>query len=183
MNSRVDLYAIEPVILVATVTNFRCLRLAQLQRMYQGKEEILDRLLDYFRSTGRLVVDRAQGLVACNEDWAKRGHPHNELALWSVLDFLDKVEEILPGTDLVTLTAFGKEGSEYDFIAVLPGQEALTAARLNAQRAALSDHVILVLQDTAQITPLSGCDVTAYCVVDPDGTTHYYTHDTHEEDV
>lgn len=74
----------------------------------------------------------------------------------------------------MTIAAFTENG-EYDLIAILPGHEQATSAVVQAQREALGQRLIVVLQSAEQIQKIKIHPVTAYCVVSADGQTTYYT--------
>lgn len=134
--------------------------------------DIVDHLLHRFVLAGRIF--RNSERVACNADWLSNGNPAYEMAFWALLDFRDSVEYQLPGNHGITISAFTENG-EYDFVSVLPGHEKSTSDVVQAQREALGQRLVIVVQNPDQIPLITIRPVAAYCVVSPDGKTTYYT--------
>lgn len=174
MNPRVDLTCMDAAYLVDLVTKYKCLSVSQLLRYFPGSEERIRDLMAYFHKVGRLRFSADHNHLACNEEWAVTENKAAEMAFWAMLDFKDKIDVHYPGMDGVTITAYGG-ADEYDFIAVLPGQEALVSAQIRAQRQALSDRLVVVLRSFDQIQLITIEQISAYCVVAADGKTTYYT--------
>ena len=76
--------------------------------------------------------------------------------------------------DGVSNTAYGG-ADEYEFISVLPDKEAIVSAQVDSQRPALSDRLIVVLRSFDQIPLVTIQQASAYCVVNDQGKTTYYT--------
>lgn len=166
--------AVQAQQILDAVFHYKVLRIQQILLMFPRNEEIVMNLLNHFDDAHRLILDNEKGIVACNEEWAIRGNPANERALWVLLDFWDKVDFHLPGTDGVTITAYTSEG-EYDLIAVEPGKEAQISEFLDQRKECLSERIILVLYSAKQIPLLPAEGIRAYCVVSESGQTTYYT--------
>ena len=174
MNPKVDLTSADAACLVDLVTRYRVLDVRQVLLFYPGHEDRIRDLLTYFDKTGRLCLSRDRTRIACNEAWAASGCEAVEMAFWALLDFKNRIKAHFPGTDGVTITAYGGS-AEYDFVAVPPGREEGISAQINAQREALSDRLVIVLRTFDQIPQVSVRLISAYCVVTAEGKTTYYT--------
>ena len=174
MNDRANFYAVEAEKVLDAVCKYKALKVRQILLMFPGRESTVEWLLQRYISSKRLFRNRTKGLVACSPEWASRGNPLCEMAFWVLLDFYRQVEFHLPGSDGVTITAYTENG-EYDLVAIAPGMEKAVSMMIQAQRAALSDKLFVVLRDAGQIDSVHIENVTAYCVVTEDGQTTYYT--------
>lgn len=172
MNRPVPSSGVPPDDLLALIYHYKALLIRQLHLWFFGQETVVDHLLRRFSLAGRIRCDEQR--AACSAEWLSKGNPACELAFWCLLDFRDSVEYQLPGTHGVTIAAFTENG-EYDLVSVLPGHEQATSAVVQAQREALGQRLIVVLQQPAQISLIQIRSVTAYCVVAADGRTTYYT--------
>ena len=163
---------IPPDDLLDLIYHYKSLLIRQLHLWYTGQEDAVDHLLHRFVLAGRICCDNQR--AACNAEWLARGSSACELAFWALLDFRDSVEYQLPGTHGITISAFTENG-EYDLVSVLPGHEQATSAVVQAQREALGQRLIVVLQKPEQIPLISIRPVAAFCVVAQDGRTTYFT--------
>ena len=163
---------IPPDDLLDLIYHYKALLIRQLYLWYRGQEAIVDHLLHRFVLARRIF--RNSERVACNADWLSNGNPAYEMAFWALLDFRDSVEYQLPGNHGITISAFTENG-EYDFVSVLPGHEKSTSDVVQAQREALGQRLVIVVQNPDQIPLITIRPVAAYCVVSPDGKTTYYT--------
>lgn len=172
MNHSFTSSGIPPDDLLDIIYHYKSLLIRQLHLWYGGQEAAVDHLLRRFELAGRIRCDSLR--AACNAEWLAKGNPICELAFWALLDFRDSVEYQLPGTHGITISAFTENG-EYDFVGILPGHEQATCAVVQAQREALGQRLIVVLQKPEQISLITIRPVAAYCVVAEEGRTTYYT--------
>lgn len=163
---------VPPDDLLDLLYHYKALQIRQLHLWFAGRETAVDHLLRRLELAGRIRCDGQR--AACSAQWLVSGNPACELAFWCLLDFRDSVEYQLPGTHGVTIAAFTENG-EYDLVAILSGHEQATSAVVQAQREALGQRLIVVLQNAEQIQKIHIRPVTAYCVVAADGQTTYYT--------
>jgi hypothetical protein len=174
MNPKVNLSSSDAARLVDLVTKYKSLSVQQVLAYFPDNEDRIRDLMTYFHKTGRLCFSSDHRHIACNNDWAESGNEAVEMAFWAMLDFVDKIEVHYPGMDGVSITAYGG-ADEYDFVSVLPDKEALVSAQVDSQRPALSDRLIVVLRSFDQIPLVTIQQASAYCVVNDQGKTTYYT--------
>ena len=172
MNNPAPCSGVPPDDLLDLIYHYKALLIRQLHLWFARQEAVIDHLLRRLELAGRIRCDAQR--AACNAEWLAKGNPACELAFWCLLDFRDSVEYQLPGTRGVTIAAFTENG-EYDLVTILPGHERTTSAVVQAQREALGQQLIVVLQNAGQIQNIHIHPVTAYCVVAADGQTTYYT--------
>ena len=172
MNHHVPCSGVPPDDLLDLIYHYKALLIRQLHLWFAGRETAVDHLLRRLEQAERIRCDGQR--AACNAPWLASGNPACELAFWCLLDFRDSVEYQLPGSHGVTIAAFTENG-EYDLIAILPRHEQAASAVVQAQRDALGQRLIVVLQSAEQIQKIKIHPVTAYCVVSADGQTTYYT--------
>ena len=172
MKHSLPVSGIPPDALLDLIYQHKALRVRQLHLWFAGQQAAVDYLLRRLSLAGRICCDKER--AACSAQWLPGGNPASEMAFWALLDFRESVEFQLPGVNGVTIAALTEYG-EYDFVSVLPGHEQATSAVVQAQREALSQHLILVVSSPEQISLLTVRPVTAYCVVGADGQTTYYT--------
>ena len=174
MNPKVDLSSLDAARLVDLVTKYKSLSVQQVLAYYPDNEERIRDLMTYFHKTGRLCFSSDHSHIACNHDWSESRNEVVEMAFWAMLDFIDKIEAHYPGMDGVSITAYGG-ADEYDFASIVPGKEAIVSAQVNSQRQALSDRLVVVLRSFDQIPFVTIQQASAYCVVNDQGKTTYYT--------
>ncbi len=94
-------------------------------------------------------------------------------AFWVMLDFLPKITYHIPGSFPIQIAFFiGNES--YEIIHVPEEKEAVIAHALTTLPLEENQKRILIVDNKQQITRLSLSDVTAYCMVTPDGTVTYF---------
>jgi len=171
MKTREDLYRQEAASLLRDVTTYRCIKGEQLKRLYPGKEEKTERLLDYLVSQGRIThFPKKDTYFASSEVEAD-----NEMiaALWVLADFGDKCE--FHSTDAFpSKIVFFADGETYEIVYVPWDKEALILHAMGMRSDGDCGKKILIVEEVSQIDKIE-IENAVFCTVDNEtGEVQYY---------
>jgi hypothetical protein len=166
MKTRNELYSREAAELLRVITTYKSVTLAQVLRLYPGKDEKIRAILTHLARQGR-VTHGADGVLT-----AADGAPDAEMiaAFWVLLDFIDRAEYHTAGEFPVKISFFA-DADMYEIVYVRYGQEALVSHALHGGD---PPRRIVLVEDTAAIENISIPNTSGYCTVDSDGAVTYY---------
>lgn len=171
MITRDMIYSHEAADLLRTLSLYKALLETQVYRMFPDKkQQAMHTLVGRYIKDGRIFRDQRRQLLSAL--------PEPELdigmikAFWVLLDFLDTTEYHSAGDFPVRLYFFSK-AEMYEVIYVQPGQEALISQAL-MNKADDEGKKIIIVESLKQISNISCSNVSGYCLVDEQGTTHYF---------
>lgn len=169
MRNREQIYGQEAAGLLRNITVYHCIRHDQLLRLYPGKEDVIENLLRYLVRQQRIFYN-ADGdcygdVPDCRED------RELTVALWVMLDFIEKVEYHSPDDPPVKLVFFAN-GEVYEIIYASPGRETLLCHMLTAEDD--TGLRLVIIEEEAQMQRLCIPHTAAYCMVDKSGCVQYF---------
>lgn len=130
----------------------------------------MDAVLKQLENGGRLVYDRASGMV--RDEAGSSQERAVVAAVWVLLDFISSVTYHTVSEYPVTLSFF-TEVDAYDVIYVPVEKEIITMHALSGYKAGAAQRLVIVEQKE-QIRTLDFPGITAYCMVTPEGKVQYY---------
>jgi hypothetical protein len=169
MKTRNELYSREAAELLRVISTYKTVTLAQILRLYPGRDEKTRAILTHLVRQGRVTHnDETDVIAAADADCA----PDAEMiaAFWVLLDFIERAEYHTAGEFPVKVSFFA-DAEMYEIICVRHGQEALVS---HALRGDDPPRRIVLVADTAQIENLNIPNISGYCTVDLDGAVTYY---------
>lgn len=171
MITRDMIYSHEAADLLRTLSLYKTLLEKQVYRMFPDKkQQAIHTLVERYIKDGRIFRDQHRRLLSAS--------PEPELdigtikAFWVLLDFLDETEYHSAGDFPIKLFFFSK-AEMYEVIYAQPEQEALISQALT-NKADDEGKKIIVVESLKQISNVSCSNVSGYCLVDEQGTTHYF---------
>ena len=171
MYLRKELYAKEAAALLRSVTTYRVVLETQIYRFFPGKEMIVKNLLRYLERQGRIVYCQETMRYALSTDDLKQPDKGMELALWVLLDFIDKVE-FHTSSEFPAKIIFFADSDMYEIIYVPYDNEILVASALSQSE---DDSKRIIIVDSAQqISRIRIPSVSGFCTVEMDGKVQYY---------
>ena len=173
MKTRDEIYAHEAADLLRDITMYHCMAYAQILKLYPGKDEKINLLLQHLMRQGRIFHSNEDD---CFYDRAD-GKPNQEMlsALWVLADFADRAAYHLAGEFPQQLTFFA-DGEMYDVIYIsIEKQPLIEYALAQADKEASPGKRIVIVESSKQIFNARICNTAAFCVVNPDtGKTTYF---------
>ena len=169
--TREHLYRQEAESLLRDISTYRSIKREQWKRLYPGKEEKTERILNYLVNQGRIIYRGDKDTYYHNSEI--EADPEMMAALWVLADFGDKCE--FHCTDAYpSKIVFFAEGETYEIVYVPWDKETLI---LHAMRIRHDDDCgkkILIVEEVTQIEKINLDDAT-FCTVDIDtGEVQYY---------
>jgi len=171
MITRDMIYSHEAADLLRTLSLYKTLLEKQVYRMFPDKkQQAIHTLVERYIKDGRIFRDQRRQLLSAL--------PEPELdvgmikAFWVLLDFIDETEYHSAGDFPIRLYFFA-QAEMYEVVYVQPGQEALISQAL-MNKADDEGKKIMVVESLKQISDISCSNVSGYCLVDEQGTTHYF---------
>ena len=171
MKTREDLYRQEAASLIRDITTYHCIKREQWKRLYPGKEEVIERLLDYLVKQGRMFYYEKKDTYFAST----QGEVDYEMlaALWVLSDFADKCE--FHSTDAFpSKIVFFADGETYEIIYVPWDKEALVLHAMGMRNDEDCGKKILIVENVSQIDMID-LENTIFCTVDVEtGAVQYY---------
>ena len=171
MKTREDLYRQEAASLMRDITTYRCIKREQWKRLYPGKEEVIERLLDYLVKQGRIYYYEKKDTYFASA----QGEVDYEMlaALWVLSDFGDKCE--FHSTDAFpSKIVFFADGETYEIIYVPWDKETLILHAMKMRNDEDCGKKILIVEKVSQIDMID-LENTIFCTVDMEtGAVQYY---------
>ena len=171
MKTREQIYRQEAASLVRDITTYHCIKREQWKRLYSGKEDVIERLLDYLVKQGRIFYYEKKDTYFAS---AQGEFDHEMLAaLWVLADFGDKCE--FHSTDAFpSKIVFFADGETYEIVYVPWDKETLILHAMGMRGDDDCGKKILIVEEVSQIEKINLDDAT-FCTVDTDtGEVQYY---------
>lgn len=171
MKTREDLYRQEAASLIRDITTYHCIIGKQWKRLYPGKENVIERLLDYLVKQGRIHYYEKKDTYFVSA----QGEVDYEMlaALWVLADFGDKCE--FHSTDAFpSKIVFFADGETYEIVYVPWDKESLILHAMGMRNDDDCGKKILIVEEIAQIDKIN-IENAVFCTVDVDsGEIQYY---------
>lgn len=171
MKTREEIYGNEATDLLRNISMYRVLTEQQLLRLYPGKEDRIKNLLLHLTRQGRIFYD-SQSEAYYAEQRMQSDHG-TTVAVWVLLDFIDRVE-YHSVSDFPAKLIFFASGEVYEVLYVTLSQEALVSHLWSQQTEKDPPRRIVVVDDPEQISSIDIPGVSGYCTVDRDGQVTYF---------
>lgn len=171
MKTREQLYRQEAASLLRDVTTYHCIKGEQLKRLYPGKEDKVENLLNYLIKQGRIFYNESKKIYLdmpdAETDWEMLS------ALWVLADFGDRYE--YHSTDsFPTKIVFFAEGETYEIVYVPRDKIALILHAMSMRNDNDYGKKILIVESAEQIEEIDFPDAV-FCTVDNNtGEVSYY---------
>lgn len=173
MKSRNQIYRGEGERLLKLITTYHALQYEQVLQFFIRNRDSMKSLITSLIKQRRIYYDSEKDLL-CDSQEASDSPDYGMIAaIWVLLDFPKTVVYHTSGEFPVKLHFFSQD-EVYEVIYVSPGQEAL----INHVMGSLPDgdaNRLIILESEQQATKIFMDGVTAFCVVNPEGTVNYYT--------
>lgn len=173
MYLRKELYAKEAAAILRAVTTYRVILETQIYRFFPGKAEVVKNLLRYLVRQGRIVFCEETARYAVSMDDLQQPDGGMQMALWVLLDFIDRLEFHTSADFPVKITFFA-DSEMYEIIHVPYDNEMLVAQAIQRQCGDDVSKRIIIVDVTEQIINIKIPDVAGFCTVDADGKVQYY---------
>ena len=171
MKTREQIYRQEAASLLRDISTYQCIIGKQWKRLYPGKEDKIERLLEYLVKQGRMFYYEYKDtyFLTCETK------PEREMlaALWVLSDFGDKCE--YHSTDAYpSKIVFFADDETYEIVYVPIGREVLILHAIRMRNDDDCGKKILIVEDASQIEKIDLED-TIFCTVDMEtGVIQYY---------
>ena len=172
MYLRKELYAKEAAALLRVVTTYRVVLEAQAYRFFPGKEVIVKYLLRYLERQGRIVYCPETMRYAASTGDLQQPDKSMLLALWVLLDFIDKVD-FHTSTDFPAKIVFFADSEMFEVIHV-PFDNEMLIAHAISQKGEEDSRRIIIVDSAEQIRRISIPSVAGFCTVETGGKVQYY---------
>lgn len=157
--------------LVEIITVYKVLKKEQLYAVIKNKDDsVKQSIIRYLDRKDRIFIH--DGIVSAEENWSKYYDKGLIKAFWILLDFKDKVLFNKPG-DFPAKIEFITINGEYDIIVAEKGQENMLNSLFKKVNDKSTKHFVVV-QDEEQMYKFTFPNITAFCMVEEDGSINYY---------
>ena len=171
MKTREQISRQEAASLLRDISTYRCIKGEQIKRLYPGKEERVERLLEYLVKQGRITYFAKKDTYYAS--------PEVEMdfemiaALWVLADFGDKCE--FHSTDAYpSKIVFFADGETYEIIYVPWDKETLILHAMGMRNDEDCGKKILIVEKVSQIDMIE-VENAMFCTVDVEtGEIQYY---------
>ncbi|MDD2980517.1 MAG: DUF5697 family protein [Hespellia sp.] len=172
MKTRDQIYQEEAASLLRRLTTYHALTYPQVLRTFPKQEHTMQRLIKNLIKQGRIFYNADLNLLCDTEDAAKEPDYGIIAAYWVLLDFKPAILYDTSGEFPIKITFFSAD-EEFEIIYAEPGKEILLNHILaKPVKGSISRLVIISTWDQAQELKIP-C-VTAFCIVNEDGSVSYY---------
>ena len=171
MKTREQIYRQEAASLLRDISTYHCIMGKQWKRLYPGKEDKIDRLLEYLVKQGRMFYYEYKDTYFLTRET----EPDREMlsALWVLSDFGDKCE--YHSTDAYpSKIVFFADGETYEIVYVPADKIGLIMHAMKARKDDDCGKKILIVEDASLIDEIE-LENAIFCTVDMEtGEVEYY---------
>lgn len=173
MKSRNQIYSGEGECLLKLITTYHALQYEQVLQFFIRNRDSLKSLITSLIKQGRIYYDQDRDLL-CDSPEASEAPDYGMIAaVWVLLDFKEAVIYHTSGEFPVKLHFFSRDEA-YEVIYVNSGQEVLIN-HVVASLPAKDTNRLVILESEQQAAQVNIDGITAFCLVNPEGTVNYYT--------
>lgn len=158
--------------LLRLITTYHTLRYEQVLKCFPRKPDSIKSLITSLVKQGRIYHDRDSSLLCDSKEAADSPDYGMIAAFWVLLDFKKALIYHTSGDFPIKLHFFSQD-DVYEIIYVPSEQETLMNHVLENLPNSDTKRLI-VLESETQASKLTVKGVTAYCIVNPDGSVSYY---------
>ena len=171
MKTREQIYRQEAASLLRDISTYHCIMGKQWTRLYPGKEDKIERLLEYLVKQGRMFYYEYKDTYFLTRET----EPDREMlsALWVLSDFGDKCE--YHSTDAYpSKIVFFADGETYEIVYVPADKIGLIMHAMKARKDDDCGKKILIVEDASLIDEIE-LENAIFCTVDMEtGEVEYY---------
>ena len=173
MKSRNQIYRGEGEHLLKLITTYHALQYEQVLQFFARNRDSMKSLITSLIKQGRIYYDQGKNLL-CDAPEAADSPDYGMIAaVWVLLDFKKAVVYHTSGDFPVKLHFFAQDEA-YEVIYVSPGQEVLIN-HVMISFSAKDANRLVILESEQQAAKITLDGITAFCMVNPEGTVSYYT--------
>ena len=172
MKSRSQIYRGEGERLLKLITTYHALQYEQVLQFFIRNRDSMKSLITSLIKQGRIYYDQDRDLL-CDSPEASESPDYGMIAaVWVLLDFKEAVVYHTSGEFPVKLHFFSQD-EVYEVIYVSLGQEVLINHVL-ASLPSKDANRLVILESEQQAAQITIDGITAFCLVNPEGTVNYY---------